>query len=329
MRLTRGTATVFVPIILLLTARVGRGAVTLDALGLYLTKNGYGGAQLVQLGNFYHLPIQSSGKPGNLVVDTGSPSTLIFRSSLKGLNLNESTTTKFVSGPFGRGRNVYGLTTIKALTAGNCTLTNVPVAVASGSADSAFSRAHSNGLLGLRELIKFGAVLDLRNHLVYLRPSRPGNSVGSGIKSILSGQGYTAVPLLLKGNHVLVGGGLNGVQCYFIVDTGGYVTTLDADFVAHSKLKVATTRLVAEGLSGSSSVGITTFPSLRIGNYQIQNGSASVVRFNREVLGSHSGPGIPQSHGADLVAGIIGVEYLSINRAIFDFVSGTMYLRPR
>jgi len=329
MRLTRATATVFVPIILLLTARVGRGAVTLDALGLYLTKNGYGGAQLVQLGNFYHLPIQSSGKPGNLVVDTGSPSTLIFRSSLKGLNLNESTTTKFVSGPFGRGRNVYGLTTIKALTAGNCTLTNVPVAVASGSADSAFSRAHSNGLLGLRELIKFGAVLDLRNHLVYLRSSRSGNNVGSGIKSILSRQGYTAVPLLLKGNHVLVGGGLNGVQCYFIVDTGGYVTTLDADFVAHSKLKVAATRLVAEGLSGSSSVGITTFPSLRIGNYQIQNGSASVVRFNREVLGSHSGPGIPQSHGADLVAGIIGVEYLSINRAIFDFVSGIMYLRPR
>jgi len=329
MRLTRGTATVFVPIILLLTARVGRGAVTLDALGLYLTKNGYGGAQLVQLGNFYHLPIQSSGKPGNLVVDTGSPSTLIFRSSLKGLNLNESTTTGLVSGPFGRGRNVYGLTTIKALTAGNCTLTNVPVAVASGSADSAFSRAHSNGLLGLRELIKFGAVLDLRNHLVYLRSSRSGNNVGSGIKSILSRQGYTAVPLLLKGNHVLVGGGLNGVQCYFIVDTGGYVTTLDADFVAHSKLKVAATRLVAEGLSGSSSVGITTFPSLRIGNYQIENGSASVVRFNPEVLGSHSGPGIPQSHGADLVAGIIGVEYLSINRAIFDFVSDTMYLRPR
>jgi hypothetical protein len=43
-----------------------------------------------------------------------------------------------------------------------------------------------------------------------------------------------------------------------------------------------------------------------------------VVRFNPEILRSHS-----------LVAGIIGVEYLSLNRAIFDFVSGTMYLRPR
>ena len=73
MRLTRGTATVFVPIILLLTARVGRGAVTLDALGLYLTKNGYGGAQLVQLGNFYHLPIQSSGKPGKTRTNSSPP----------------------------------------------------------------------------------------------------------------------------------------------------------------------------------------------------------------------------------------------------------------
>ena len=318
MRLAPRTGVLVAATILLVNVAIGHGAVALDALGLYLTKNGYGGAQLLQLGNFFHLPIRASGRPGDLVVDTGSPSTLIFRSSLNGLNLSESRTGYPVSGAFGRDRSVYGLTTIKVLTAGNCTLTNVPVAVASGSADSAFTRAHSNGLLGLRELIKFGAVLDLRSHLVYLRPSRPGGSVGSAVKSILSGQGYTAVPLLFQANHVLVTGALNGVPCYFFVDTGGYVTTLDVDFVARAKLKVAATRLVAEGLSGSSSVGITRFPSLQIGNYQIQNGNASVVRFNPQILRSHS-----------LIAGIIGVEYLSLNRAIFDFVSGTMYLRPR
>ena len=179
MRLTPRTGVLFAAIILLSNFDISRGAVRLDALGLYLTKNGYGGAQLVQLGNFFHLPIQASGKPANLVVDTGSSNTLIFRSSLNGLNLSESRTGYPVSGAFGRDRGVYGLTTIKMLSAGNFTLINVPVAVASGSADSAFTRAHSNGLLGLRELVRFGAVLDLRNHLVYLRPSPPGNSVGS------------------------------------------------------------------------------------------------------------------------------------------------------
>jgi len=318
MRLTPRTGVLFAAIILLLDLDLGHGAVTLDALGLYLTKNGYGGAQLVQLGNFYHLPIQSSGKPGNLVVDTGSPSTLIFRSSLNGLNLTESKTSKRVNGAFGRGGDVYGLTTIKALTAGNCTLTNMPVAIASGSADSSFSRAHSNGLLGLRELIKFGAVLDLRNHLIYLRPARPRSSVGSEIQSILSRQGYTVVPVLVRDNHLFVAGALNGVPCYFIVDTGGYVTAFDIDFVTRAKLKVAGTRLVAESFGGRTPVGITTFPSLRIGNYEIKNGSASVARLNPEVLRSHFE-----------IAGLIGVEYLAINRAIFDFVSGTMYLRPR
>src|SRR5438876_3902687 len=211
MGLTGRTRVLIAAIILLLHPDIGHGGVRLDGLGLYLTKNGYGGAQLVQLGNFFHLPIQTSGKPANLVVDTGSPSTLIFRSSLKGLNLNESTTSELVNGAFTQARDFYGLTTIKALTAGNCTLTNVPVAVASGSADTGFSRAHSNGLFGLRELIKFGPVLDLRNHLIYLRPSRPGSSVDSGIKSILSRQGCTVVPLLVRDNHLFVAGALNGV----------------------------------------------------------------------------------------------------------------------
>jgi predicted aspartyl protease len=317
MRLTPRTGVLFAVITLLLDLDIGRSALTLDALGLYLTKNGYGGAQLVQLGNFYHLPIQSGGKPGNLLVDTGSPMTLIFRSSLQRLNLIESKTTDRVGGAFGRGRDVYGRTTIKALTAGNCTLTNMPVAIASGSADSSFSHPDSNGLFGLRELVKFGAVLDLRHHLVYLRPWRPSDSVGSEIKSILLRQGYTAVPLLLRKNHVYVASALNGVPCYFIVDTGGYVTVLDNDFATRAKLKVAPTRLFAEGFGSRTAVGITIFPSLRVGNYEIKNGSASVARLNPEVLGSHP-----------LIAGIIGVEYLAINRAIFDFVSGTMYLRP-
>jgi hypothetical protein len=29
------------------------------------------------------------------------------------------------------------------------------------------------------------------------------------------------------------------------------------------------------------------------------------------------------------VAGLLGVEYLARNSAIFDFVSGTLYLKPR
>lgn len=309
---------IVVAIILQLNVTVGHGAVTLDALGRFLTKNGYGGAQLVHPGNFYDLPIQLSGKPGNLLVDTGSPNTLIFRSSLKQLHLGESRTAMRVIGPFGRGRDVYGLTTVKALNAGNCTLINLPVAVASGSADSPFDRAHSNGLLGLRELVKFSAVLDLQNRLIYMRPARPGGNVGSEIKSILLRQGYTPVALSLADHHLGVAGALNGVPCYFLVDTGGYVTVLNADFATQAKLGFVPTRLVAEGFGSSSPMGLAIFSSLRIGPYEIRHGSASVVRLNPEILGPSPG-----------IAGLIGAEYLAMNSAIFDFITYTMYLRPR
>jgi predicted aspartyl protease len=314
MRATSRTGVLFTAIILLLGLDIGHGAVTLDPLGLYLTKNGYGGAPLVHLGNYYHLPIQSNGKPGNLLVDTGGPFTLLYRSSLSRLNLAESKTSEHVSGAFGRGGDVYGLTTIKALTAGNCVLTNVPVAVAS---DSSFTRQLSNGVLGLRELITFGAVLDFQNHLLYLRPSRPAEKVGSEIKGILSRQGYTAVPLLLKKNHLYAVGAVNGVPCHFIVDSGSYLTSLDTRFAVRTKLTVGTTRLVGEGLGGSSPEGMTRLASLRIGNYEIKNGSATVAPLNPVIFAAHSD-----------TAGLLGAEYLAINRAIFDFVSGTMYLRP-
>jgi predicted aspartyl protease len=273
----------------------------------------------VHIGNFYHLPIQSNGKPGNLLIDTGSPATLIFRSSLKKLDLTESKTKAPVRGLFGAGREVYGLTTIRALTTGNCRLTNVPVQVATGRVDNPFGLVNSNGLLGLRELIKFGAVLDLPNRLVYLRPSRPSGDVGAEIKSTLLRQGYAPVPLSITDFHLRIAGAVNKIPCYFLVDTGAYLTLLDSNFASGAKIQVIPTRLVARGLVGSRSVGMAILPSLRIGNYELRHASTSIVRLDAQAVGGGS---------RSEVAGLIGIEYLAMNSAIFDFITGTMYLRP-
>jgi len=303
------------------SADVCCGAVALDALGLYLAKKRYGGAQLVHPENFYYVPIQSNGKPGNLMIDTGAPATLIFRQSLKTLGLTESKTKAPVSGAFGSSREFFGLTTIKTLTVGNCTLTNVPVTVARGTGDDMFSRSRPNGLLGLRELIKFGAILDLPNRLIYLRPSRPGEEVGVAIKSILLRQGYTPVPLSVAGFHLKVPGAANGAPCYFLVDTGAYLTALDRDFASRAKIQPVHARLTAVGLGGSShDVGLAIFPSLRIGNYEIKRGSASIVRL---------GPKLVDRGTRSEIAGLLGIDHLAMNSAIFDFTTGTLYLRPR
>jgi len=340
MRLTVAGGSVFAAVMLLLNLDAD-GAVMLDALGLYLTKNRYGGAQLVRVGNFYHLPINSNGRPANLIIDTGSPATLIFRSSIKALGLAESKTNAPVSSAFGQSRDFYGTASIKALTAGNCTFTNVPVAVV--PAVSYGSRyGNPSGVLGLRELFRFGAVLDLPHQLIYFSPSRPrmetgdmarlirtktgwrpaapGGEVSQTVRSILTEQGWTPVAFSISRRHLRVPGSVNGLACYLNIDTGAYLTILDADFAKRAKIGGVRTHISAQGFGKSGGdVSLSVFPSLRIGSYEIKRASATIGFLDPEAIG----------RSTDFeVAGLLGIEHLAINSAIFDFVSGTMYLRP-
>ena len=297
-----------------------RGAVKLDPLGTYLVSCGYGGAQLVRSGQYYHLPIVANGKPGHLVVDTGAPTSLIFRWSLKPLNLTESKIEVQEHGAFGTGEQSFGKTTIETLTTGNCTLANVPVAVANESGNMNFI-GRPNGLLGLRELAKFGAVLDFSHRLIYLRPSRPGSAVAASLKSMLEQNNFKAIPLSLERGHIRVPGKINDTACHFIVDSGAFVTLLDRDFAARTKLGGVATRAVAHGIGKSGGeLKLVKFPSLWIGDYQIKQASAAVTALDSQMLGRGTN---------SEVVGLLGVEYLALNSAIIDFISGTIYLRPR
>jgi predicted aspartyl protease len=302
-----------------LGATVSRAAVKLDTLGTFLTRHGYGGAQLVDSGQFYHLPIHANGKAGNLVVDTGAPATLIFRSSLHRLGLVETKTDALASGAFGRGREAYGVTTIGSFSAGNCTLANVPVVVTS-DLGNIHRYGTPNGFLGLRELVKFGAILDLSHRMVYFRPSRPDRELSGSLKSTLEGAGWKSVQLSLRRHHLLVPGEVDDVPCRFIIDSGARLTALDRSFALQAKLGGKPTELTASGIGRSGGrVSVTSFASLWIGDYQIKRGSATIINLDPEML----------ARGTDAeVVGLIGIEYLAQNSAIFDFVSGTLYLRP-
>lgn len=296
-----------------------QAAVSLDPVGSFLTNHGYGGAQLVSSGQFFHLPIVSEGNPAHLVVDTGTPATLIFRSSVKRLRLSETLTNAQVSGAFGQGQDRYGVAIMKSLRAGNCTLENVPVAIAPDiAAMNIYGRP--NGLLGLRELMKFGAVLDLARHMVYLHPLPLPNELSPDLRNLLESRGWTAVAMTFTSRHLRVPGEANDKPCHLLVDTGAFVTALDRSFATAANISARPTHVTAHGVGRSaSSVGLATFGSLWVGNYQIKQPSASVVALDSRMLARGS---------MSEVAGLLGIDYLAMNSAILDFVSGTLYLRP-
>ena len=299
------------------------GAVALGALGLFLTSHGYGGAQLVHPGNLFRVPIISNGKAGDLIVDTGASTSLIYRASIRKLGLTVTETEHAVQGAFGKGRENFGRTTIQSLAMGNCVLLNMPAAVASDKEGRGMFRRYgsSDGLLGLREMMGYGAVLDLGNRLLFVRASGPSKEIGAGVRSILISQGFTAVKLTFLRSHVHAAGEINGMPCRFVVDTGAFLTGIDRDAAARARIGGYRTEVVADGIGPSGGeLRLAKFPSLRIGTYEIKNASATVVKFGDEVVG----------RGTDTEdAGLLGAEYLGQNSAVFDFNSATLYLKAK
>ncbi|PWT85734.1 MAG: hypothetical protein C5B58_02565 [Acidobacteria bacterium] len=109
------------------------------------------------------------------MIDTGAPNTMIDLNSVNTFGLIVEKNGANVGGLFGRSWERHGASKVKSIAMGNCTITNVPVAIADLSSMNrdrisseiglhiAQSRnlAHLNGVLGARGMVKFGMIVDL------------------------------------------------------------------------------------------------------------------------------------------------------------------------
>lgn len=72
----------------------------------------------------------SNGKEAALMIDTGAPFTLIDKNSIATFGLTVQGTNSHVGAVFGRSGENYEASVAKTIALGNCTVTNVPVALA-------------------------------------------------------------------------------------------------------------------------------------------------------------------------------------------------------
>lgn len=306
-----------------LGSSVAQGAVALSALDQYVVARGYGGAQFIQLDNSYRLPINVNGKAGDLTIDTGAPSTVIFQAVMKKFGLTRKETNIAVHGVFGEGKEKIGRTTIPQLAMGNCALVNVQAAVISDPGSGGLYRVYgsTDGLLGLGEMMKYGAVLDISNHLLLVNPRGQQKGISAGIRSLLTKEGYTPVELSVSQSHLHVSAVVNGTPCRLVVDTGAFLTVLDVDFARQARLGGYNTGSYAQGFGTKARpIQVSQFPEFKVGDFMIKNASVTITGLDPELLGGG---------GKNAAVGLLGAEYLGMHGAIFDFNSGTLYLRPK
>ena len=269
------------------------------------------------------------------MIDTGAPVTIIDKNSAGTFGLNVENTTVNVGRIFGKRWERYGVSVAKSIALGNCVVTNVPVALADasdmnpdapgaaiGTHISAVNRLpHLNGLLGVREMSKFGMIIDCARQMLYINPNGPSGPVSQKLASFLSGRGFTRIAMRLdSGNHLEVPAVLNGHPTRMIVDTGAAVTTVDKTMASQAGVSISGTRFVADAGEGRvEHLGAGGIKEMTIGDFTIPNANVSVVNVSGEMLHSKS--------AEESESGLIGAEYLAWNFAVIDVGGMALYLR--
>jgi predicted aspartyl protease len=328
----------FVPILLLgLLTPLRTYAQAGGNLAGVLSKQGLAGAKLERrYGNHLFVSVSINNRHGALLIDTGSPNTLIDRNSVNTFGLTVEKTDSSVGGLFGRSWERYGTSKVKSIAMGNCLVTNVPVAIAdlsgmnqerstaaTGShiADSK-ALAHLNGVLGAREMVKFGMIIDCTRQMLYIDPNGASSAVSQSLANFLATRGFTRIPMRLNANdHLDVEAALNSHATKFIVDTGSANTLIDTQVAVKSGTGV--TALAGYGAGGAGNlvegVNRTSVKELDIGNFKLANAEVVVAHVAGDVLLSKS--------TAESNAGVLGQDYLSTNFAVIDMGGRALYLR--
>ena len=141
------------------------------------------------------------------------------------------------------------------------------------------------GFSGLREMVGYGAVLDLGNRCFSLGQRVRAQEIGAGVRVDSHFPGLYAVNLGARSICTLHAS-INGWICQFVVDTGA-IPHLDR--FASPRLRrasAAIAQIVADGIGHfRAAMLIAKFPSLRIGKYEIKSASATVLNSTIEVVG--------------------------------------------
>lgn len=270
-----------------------------------------------------HLLVRAfiNDKPALLIVDTGSPSTVISSGRRRHFGLTAAPkrlnwpTQVQVNGAFSH------LVIARNLRLGGLNVVDVPVVVADMSGAQQASRAAQeqqvDGILGADVLFGTKAVLDCRQLvlIVSLYPELEGHVPGMDFR------GYQRMRMHVSdGLNSYVDGSVNGTAARLMVDTGAFATLLHRPFVRKLRIPLQETHVQSARINlADDSVDIARIRKLSVGLVDIVGKQVGVTDLEGIL---HHGP-----KGSPPVVGLLGGEILNRNHAIIDFGTRMLYLQ--
>ncbi|HLW35900.1 MAG TPA: aspartyl protease family protein [Chthoniobacterales bacterium] len=288
---------------------------------------------LAQSGQFEALPLVRSAqnhllvhayinnKPALLIVDSGSPGTVIASKRRKHFGVSEvPVDSKYPSRVRVNG-SYNALVMAHTLRLGGLTVGEVPAISAdlSGARRAAQSmhELQADGILGTDVLFASRAVLDCQRKLLILNLQPDLASPVPG----LDFSGFQKVPMFVsEGFNLYVNGLVNGSQARLMVDTGAFATLLHRPFVKRLHIPTEQTRLASAAINmKEEGLDVARIKRLSVGMVDIGRNDVGVVD-----LGGILNEAMQLSPPA---VGLLGAEILDRHHGIIDFGTRTLYLK--
>jgi predicted aspartyl protease len=260
-------------------------------------------------------------KPALLIVDSGSPGTVIASKRRSHFGVTQvPTDSKYPS----RVRVNGGYSTLvmaHRLRLGGLNIADVPAISAdlSGARRAArsFHEPEADGILGTDVLFASRAVLDCQKKLLILnlQPDVPVAVPG------LDFHGFQKVPMFVsEGFNLYVNGFVNGSQARLMVDTGAFATLLHRPFVRGLHIPTEQTRMQSAAINlKEEGLDIARIRKLSVGKFDMVGKEVGVVD-----LGGILHDAMQLSPPA---VGLLGAEILNSHHGIIDFGTRTLYLK--
>jgi len=273
--------------------------------------------------NQNHLLVHAfiNGKPALLIVDSGSPGTVIASKRRSHFGVTEvPVDSKYPSRVRVNG-SYNALVLAHTLRLGGLTVGEVPAISADLSVPGHTTRRlreqQADGILGTDVLFASRAVLDCQRQLLILnlQPDLPSAVPG------LDFRGFQKVPMFVtEGFNLYVNGLVNGSQARLMVDTGAFATLLHRPFVRHLHIPTEQTSLASAAINlKEEGLDVARIRKMSVGMVDIGRNDVGVVD-----LGGILHEALQLSPPA---VGLLGAEILNRHHGIIDFGTRTLYLK--
>ncbi len=287
----------------------------------FLELQGYEAVRLrVEPGGHAMIPLRANRKVMRFLLDTGVARTALDIEAARflGVEVREGNGDVSALADNVKARKA----TVGDIELGRHGARNVPVIVFDlnrGRVRAGPRRKPVDGLLGADLLKRFGAVVDYRNQVLFVRGAG-GSADAAALHAFLTHHRYEYAEFKVRDSgHLELPVKVNGEALSFILDTGASRSVLDTGVLERLSLPVAETKARAYGIGLDEAVlRVVRLESLEVG---------SIALGLRKLFSINLNPDADVDR--PVIHGLIGGDVLTLFSGLVDYPSRRLYLKMR